>query len=312
MKEQVTYKVEKNQPKVVVIGSINMDMVTRATRFPKKGETISGVSFDQLPGGKGANQAVACARLGAAVSMVGAVGNDPTGKVLLKQLEDEKINTDWIQVIDNETTGMAQITVAEEDNQIIIVPGANFAITRSQIDAAKAVIQAADLIILQLEVPLEIVEYTAEVAAGFGVKVILNPAPAQPLSDTLLSNVDYLTPNETELMYLTKQSSVKEGMDSFLKEGVQGVIVTLGSEGVQYIEKGDTASSAVKGRLVEVVDTTGAGDTFNGALAYKLAGGANVTDAIEFANVAAGLSIMRFGAQTGMPTFAEVQEVMNT
>ncbi len=303
---------ETNQPKVVVIGSINMDMVTRATRFPKKGETISGVSFDQLPGGKGANQAVACARLGAAVSMVGAVGNDPTGKVLLKQLEDEKINTDWIQVIDNETTGMAQITVAEEDNQIIIVPGANFAITKSQIDAAKAVIQAADLIILQLEIPLEIVEYTAEVAAGFGVKVILNPAPAQPLNDILLSNVDYLTPNETELMYLTKQTSVKEGMDSLLKEGVQGIIVTLGSEGVQYIEKGDTASSAVKGRLVEVVDTTGAGDTFNGALAYKLAGGANVTDAIEFANVAAGLSIMRFGAQTGMPTFAEVQEVMNT
>lgn len=303
---------ETNQPKVVVIGSINMDMVTRATRFPKKGETISGVSFDQLPGGKGANQAVACARLGAAVSMVGAVGNDPTGKVLLKQLQDEKINTDWIQVIENETTGMAQITVAEEDNQIIIVPGANFAITKSQIDAAKAVIQAADLIILQLEIPLEIVEYTAEVAAGFGVKVILNPAPAQPLSDTLLSNVDYLTPNETELMYLTKQTSVKEGMDSLLKEGVQGVIVTLGSEGVQYIEKGDTASSTVKGRLVEVIDTTGAGDTFNGALAYKLAGGSNVTDAIEFANVAAGLSIMRFGAQTGMPTFAEVQEVMNT
>lgn len=303
---------ETNQPKVVVIGSINMDMVTRATRFPKKGETISGVSFDQLPGGKGANQAVACARLGAAVSMVGAVGNDPTGKVLLKQLEDEKINTDWIQVIENETTGMAQITVAEEDNQIIIVPGANFAITKSQIDAAKAVIQAADLIILQLEIPLEIVEYTAEVAAGFGVKVILNPAPAQPLSDTLLSNVDYLTPNETELMYLTKQTSVKEGMDSLLKEGVQNVIVTLGSEGVQYIEKGYAASRAVKGRLVEVVDTTGAGDTFNGTLAYKLAGGANVADAIEFANAAAGLSIMRFGAQTGMPTFAEVQEVMNT
>ncbi|MGN7312542.1 ribokinase [Alkalicoccobacillus gibsonii] len=303
---------ETNQPKVVVIGSINMDMVTRATRFPKKGETISGVSFDQLPGGKGANQAVACARLGAAVSMVGAVGNDPTGKVLLKQLQDEKINTDWIQVIENETTGMAQITVAEEDNQIIIVPGANFAITKSQIDEAKAVIQAADLIILQLEIPLEIVEYTAEVAAGFGVKVILNPAPAQPLSDALLSNVHYLTPNETELMYLTKQTSVKEGMDSLLKEGVQGVIVTLGSKGVQYIEKEDAISRAVKGRLVEVVDTTGAGDTFNGALAHKLAGGANVADAIEFANAAAGLSIMRFGAQTGMPTFAEVQEVMNT
>ncbi|MFK3936077.1 ribokinase [Alkalihalobacillus sp. NPDC078783] len=299
-----------NQPKIVVIGSINMDMVTRADRFPKKGETISGGSFDQLPGGKGANQAVACARLGASVSMIGAVGDDPTGSVLLQQLQDEQINTDWVHVMNNETTGIAQITVAEEDNQIIIVPGANFAITKAQIDAAKSVIEAADLVLIQLEIPMDIVEYAAEVASGLGVNVILNPAPAQALNDTLLSHVDYLTPNETELMHLTNQTSLKEGMETLLKEGLQGVIVTLGGEGVQYMVQGNSDSKVVKGRLVEVVDTTGAGDTFNGALAYKLAGGANITDAIVFANAAAGLSVMRFGAQTGMPTLDEVRGVL--
>lgn len=299
-----------NQPKVVVIGSINMDMVTRVDRFPKKGETISGGSFDQLPGGKGANQAVACARLGATVSMVGAVGDDPTGKSLLQQLQDENIQTDWIQVMKNETTGIAQITVAEEDNQIIIVPGANFAITKSHIDAAKEVIQAANLVVIQLEIPMDIVEYAAEVSANLGAKVILNPAPAHKLHDTLLSHVDYLTPNETELMHLTQQTSVTEGINALLRDGLQGVIVTLGGEGVQYMEKGNAEPKVVKGRSVEVVDTTGAGDTFNGALAYKLASGADITNAIEFANAAAGLSVMRFGAQTGMPTLNEVEEVL--
>lgn len=287
-----------------------MDMVTRADRFPKKGETISGGSFYQLPGGKGANQAVACARLGATVSMVGAVGDDATGKILLQQLQDENIQTDWIQVMKNETTGIAQITVAEEDNQIIIVPGANFSITKSHIDAAKEVIQAADLVVIQLEIPMDIVEYAAEVSSGFGAKVILNPAPAHKLHDTLLSHVDYLTPNETELMHLTQQTSVTEGINALLRDGLQGVIVTLGSEGVQYMEKEDEESKVVKGRSVEVVDTTGAGDTFNGALAYKLASGADITNAIEFANAAAGLSVMRFGAQTGMPTLNEVKEVL--
>ncbi|MCM2675776.1 ribokinase [Alkalicoccobacillus plakortidis] len=299
-----------NKPKVVVIGSINMDMVTRSSRFPQKGETISGESFDQLPGGKGANQAVAAARLGAEVSMIGAVGDDHSGQALLKHLQDEQIDTSFVQILQGQTTGMAQITVSEEDNQIIIVPGANFALTKEHIDAAKDIIQSADIVVLQLEIPLEIVEHAAQIAAESAVKVILNPAPApaERLNESLLQAVHYITPNETELAHMTEQSNVELGIEDLLKEKVDAVVVTLGSEGVRFKQKGDIVTGFVQGRDVEVIDTTGAGDTFNGALSYCLASGIELAEAIEFANDAAGLSVTKFGAQTGMPTLTEVRK----
>ncbi|WP_306982650.1 ribokinase [Alkalicoccobacillus murimartini] len=302
-----------NQPNVVVIGSINMDMVTKSNRFPKKGETITGQSFHQLPGGKGANQAVAVARLGAKVTMVGAVGDDSTGQAMIKKLNEEQIDTSYVQILKKNTTGMAQITVSEQDNQIIIVPGANHALTREHIDAAKEVIQSADIVVLQLEIPLDIVEYAAELASAVGGKVILNPAPAPsaPLSKKLLQNISYVTPNETELAEMTGQTNVELGMNELLlNESVPTVIVTLGSEGVGFKQKEDLLTRYVKGQHVEVLDTTGAGDTFNGALSYCLAQGIELAQSIEFANAAAGLSVTKFGAQSGMPTLTEVKETM--
>ncbi|TSB48429.1 ribokinase [Alkalicoccobacillus porphyridii] len=294
------------KPKVVVVGSINMDMVTKSSRFPKKGETITGVGFDQFPGGKGANQAVAAARLGADVTMIGAVGNDHTGQALLEHLKKEKINTDFINVHQTVSTGMAQITVAEEDNHIIIVPGANHAISKEQIESAVDVIKEADIMLLQLEIPLEMVEYAASVATQFGVKVILNPAPAQELPGELIELCHYITPNETELTELTGETDIIKGTQKLLSASVDAVVVTLGSMGASYRRAKDNENTNIVGIHAEVVDTTGAGDTFNGALAVALAEDSELEKAVPFANAAAALSVTKFGAQSGMPTAQEM------
>lgn len=293
-------------PSIVVIGSLNMDMVTKSSRFPIKGETIAGESFQQLPGGKGANQAVAAARLGGQVTMIGAVGRDITGTVLLENLKQENINTDYV-TIEDETTGIAQITVSENDNQIIIVPGANYSLTKAHINDAREVINQADILIVQLEIPIEIIEYTIKIANKLRVPVILNPAPAVELSSEILAGVTYLTPNETELAFLAKHDKLEFGVESLLQRGVNTVVVTLGSEGVCYKKYQDEFPVRKKGFTAKVVDTTGAGDTFNGALAFKLASGSGLEEAVVFANKAASLSVMKFGAQSGMPTMDEMK-----
>lgn len=305
-----TYKqvnsMSAEQIKIVVVGSINMDMVTRSDRFPKKGETITGIDFSQLPGGKGANQAVACARLGAQVTMVGAVGSDHTGQALVEHLKQEQIDTTYIQVCPEVTTGMAQITVSEDDNHIIIVPGANHALTKEHIHAAEAQIKQADLMIVQLEVPLDIVQYAASLATEHGVKIILNPAPAQPLPQSLLKHIDYITPNETELVELTGEAEAQKGMNELISKSGGTVIVTLGSEGACFMQASEDGLTKVVGQKAKVVDTTGAGDTFNGALAVALAKESDLKKAVDFANHAAALSVTKFGAQSGMPTYQEV------
>lgn len=298
-----------NQPNIVVIGSLNMDMITKTYRFPKKGETIAGESFQQLPGGKGANQAVAAARLGGNVTMIGAVGEDSVGSALLNNLTLEKIHTNYVSIVKGETTGVAQITVSENDNQIIIIPGANSKLRKAHIDKARNSIKKADIIIIQQEIPIAIVEYSIEMANELGIPIILNPAPAVKLSSKLLEGVTYLTPNETELALLAEHDQLESGVDVLLQKGVKTLVVTLGSKGVSYKRHIKEPMIHVKGLEVKVADTTGAGDTFNGALAYKLASGASLEESVTFANKAASLSVTKFGAQLGMPTMEEMNSI---
>lgn len=285
-------------PKITVVGSINMDMVIQTDRAPGQGETVLGHGFQMIPGGKGANQAVAAARLGADVTMVGAVGDDPFADVLIRQLRKEGIHINNVEPVTYLATGVASIVLSEGDNRIIVAPGANAALNRAQIDRAKAAILDSDLVLMQLEIPLDIVEYVTGYCSGQGIPVLLNPAPAMPLSDELLAQVRYLTPNESE----------EEALRSHTACSDEQWIVTMGSRGVRYVEDGN--EQRVAGYKTEAVDTTGAGDTFNGALATELAKGSPLKEAIAFANAAAALSITRLGAQTGMPTADDVRAFM--
>lgn len=286
-------------PKITVIGSINMDLVIETDRMPKQGETLTGSHFSMIPGGKGANQAVAAARLGADVTMIGAVGRDPFGDELLKQLEKEKINIANVKPVTDRETGIAAITLADHDNSIIVVPGANHALTPEDLLSYETVIKNSDVVVLQLEIPIETVQKAAELARIHQVKVILNPAPIQNLPEGLLEAADFLTPNEHEFEAL----SVSEAYQSdVLKEKL---IITQGGNGTVYFEKGD--KQHVPAHKVDVVDTTGAGDAFNGGLAVKLAEGATRSEAIAFANAVGALAVTKFGAQAGMPTLEDVE-----
>ncbi|EIT83992.1 ribokinase [Fictibacillus macauensis ZFHKF-1] len=285
--------------KITVVGSINMDLVTISNKVPKMGETLLGQDFLSNPGGKGANQAVAAARLGADVKMVGAVGNDTFGKDLLRTLEKEKIDVSAVEEVDG-ASGTATILVSQGDNSIIVVPGANEQVTPDFVERHKDAIKDSDYVLLQLEIPVESVEKAVQIAKENDVKVILNPAPIQKLSDALLANVDYLTPNEHELELLV------EGRDK--KAILEKVIVTKGSEGLIYYEDGQEVS--VPAFSVEVKDTTGAGDTFNGAFATALSEGKSLKEACLFGNAAGALSTTKLGAQAGMPKKEAVQNLV--
>ena len=293
--------------KVTVIGSINMDLVTSTSRIPKVGETLIGDSFRTTPGGKGANQAVAAARLGADVTMIGAVGDDSFGETVVSNLTDHSVNTDNIIQVQGCSTGIASITLSDRDNSIIVVPGANNYITPDIIEKNEDQIKNSDILLLQLEIPLESVIRAVELAKKHNTPTILNPAPIQHLPMELLEMVDFLTPNEHEQTLLFAST---DGTEKQLEKLKEKCIVTKGSKGVMLYKNGE--SIEIPGIQVEAIDTTGAGDSFNGALAFSLCEGDKIEDACRFANVVGAISVTKFGAQTGMPTTKEVEEFLKT
>ncbi len=283
--------------RVVVVGSINMDLVTLAPRFPAPGETILGERFLTVHGGKGANQAVAAARLGAEVTLVGAVGDDAFGDQLREGLAREHVQLDHLARIADCSSGTASITVAEGDNHIVVVPGANAHVTPSQIERARPAFEHADAILVQMEIPLESVEATLRLGQRVGKPVILNPAPAQPLPIEWLKLARYLTPNQHELAILLGAGAGEDFL-SLMTRSPAPLVLTRGSDGAWFREDGEPVHQC--GFKVEVTDTTGAGDTFNAALAVFLHEG--LPTAVRKACAAAALSVTRLGAQGGMPS----------
>ncbi|NDL66794.1 ribokinase [Anaerotalea alkaliphila] len=292
--------------KVSVVGSINMDMTVVAERIPLKGETVHGSEIHHIPGGKGANQAVAMAKLGAQVEMFGCVGDDETGKNLLENLKSVGVETSHIMVVENIPTGIAFITVGEDDNAIVVVPGANGMVDKAYVDRIRGPLLESDIVLLQQEIPMETVEYVVDLCARHQVKVVLNPAPAVPLKKETIEKATYLTPNEHEaaILFGTELST-----EELLKRYPGKLLITQGSKGVSACLEDGTVV-LVPARKAHVVDTTGAGDTLNGAFTLRIAMGADLKSALEYANVAASLSTERFGAQGGMPTDGEVRKAM--
>lgn len=292
--------------KISVVGSINMDMTVTTERIPKKGETLAGKDLHYIPGGKGANQAVAMARLGADVEMFGCVGNDANGVELLRKLQTEGVKTEHIRIVDGIPTGLALITVGENDNTIVIIAGANGKVDKDYVDSISEELKKSDLIVLQHEIPIETVEYLVEFCNDNGIDVLLNPAPASPLKKEIIDKVSYLSPNEHEAKILFGENNNEE----LLKKYAEKLFITLGSRGVTTcLKTGEIL--VVPARPAKVADTTGAGDTLNGAFAVKIAEGAGIAEALRFANVAASLSTEKFGAQGGMPTREEVMRELN-
>ncbi|HDR4859334.1 ribokinase [Bacillus cereus] len=292
-------------PNIAVVGSISMDLVAVSKKRPKAGETVIGEAFHTIPGGKGANQAVAAARLGANVAMVGAVGNDDYGTVVRKNLENERIFIDYVVPVTDRTTGIAHIVLAEEDNSIVIVQGANALVNKSVVDRSKDLLVKADMVVLQLEIPLETVKYVLAICEEHNIPVMLNPAPAQVLSEEILEKATYITPNEHECRIVL--DDFKSPIEDLLAKYPNKLLMTEGSNGVRF--HNGTEIVHVPSIAVDVVDTTGAGDTFNGALAVALSEGETLQKAIRFANIAGGLSVTKLGAQGGMPTRDRVREV---
>lgn len=290
--------------KLAVVGSINMDVTVCVERMPKKGETLLGDSLSYIPGGKGANQAVAMARLGAEVWMFGCVGADGNGEAVLKNLQEQGVHTEYVQVLQEEPTGIALITVGENDNTIIVVAGANGRVDKEYAERICSNLDDFDMVIMQQEIPPETVEFVADYCARKGIQVTLNPAPARKISEELIEKVTYLTPNEHEAGLIFGEG--KE-IKMLLQQYPEKLIVTQGSRGVIVgMRSGEIIQ--IPAKQVDVVDTTGAGDTFNGAFCVRISKGDSMKEALRFANTAAGISTEKFGAQTGMPTEAEVLE----
>ena len=292
--------------KIGVVGSINMDMTVKAERIPLKGETLKGWDLQYIPGGKGANQAVAMAMLGAEVEMFGCVGDDAAGESLVKNLRDTGVETGHIKVVPGVPTGLAMITVGENDNTIIVVAGTNDHVDIDYVNEVKDSILECEIVLLQHEIPQETVEYVISFCADNGVKVVLNPGPARPVKQEILEKVTYLTPNEHEAVILFGKDISFEEM---MKRYPEKLVITQGSRGVSTCLKSGEVI-LVPARKSNVVDTTGAGDTLNGAFTVAVTEGKGIADALAFANTAAGLSTEKFGAQGGMPTLEEVRSAM--
>lgn len=297
---------------IVIVGSLNMDFVAQMEKLPKPGETISGHSFQMLPGGKGANQAYAVGRLGGSGKMLGRVGGDVFGQRLKANLESVGIDVSGVLTSSGETTGVAVILVsAGGQNQIVVIPGANGSFSPEDLKSRSEAIREGFLL-MQLESPLETVELAAALGAARNIVTILDPAPARPLSSSLLKNVDLLTPNESEALTLLGRQgstiSLEEAPQiakALLKLGPRHVILKMGENGAWLADK--SGSRHFPTRKVRPVDTTAAGDTFNGALAVSLAEGKPLEEAIPFANCAAAIAVTRLGAQTSIPARGEVE-----
>jgi len=300
------------RPHIVVVGSSNTDMVVKTRRIPGVGETVVGGQFVMAAGGKGANQAVAAARLGAEVAFVTKVGRDMFGDQAIAGYRAEAITTDHIFRDASHATGIALILVDDQGNNLIsVASGANHALTTAEVEQAAEQIRAADAVMLQLEIPLEVVQCVAALAARAGVPVILDPAPAPdlPLPGSLLGHVTYLTPNESEASQLTgvaveDESSARQAAQVLLEQGARNVVVTLGPKGA-LVAAGDE-TLFVPARAVEARDSTAAGDAFNGGLAVALAEGQSIGDAVRQASLVAAVSVTRMGAQPSLPTREEI------
>lgn len=299
-----------HKTKIVVIGSCNTDMVVKANRLPVPGETILGGTFYMNPGEKGANQAIAAARLGAEVTLISKVGYDLFGLQAMEIYKTEKINTDFIFTDQKNPSGVALISVDSfGENSIIVAPGASRSLSKEDIDKAKEKIKEADIILMQLEIPLETVEYAAVIANKYGKKVILNPAPASTLSDIFLQNVHIILPNRIEAEMLsgikvTDAESAHRAAQAIGEKGIENVIITLGKDGA-YVKEKDTYT-LIPSKQVETIDTTGAGDVFCGAFSVYLAEQHSISESVQFANAAAALAVTRIGAQSAIPYKKEV------
>lgn len=296
---------------VVVIGSLNADLVVKSPRFPQPGETISGGDLQIIPGGKGANQAVAAARQGADVAMVGRVGSDSFGPFLVDNLKVNQVDTAHV-LADDSATGTAIIVVdAKGQNSIVLSPGANGKVSLNDVDSAPD----AKVLLLQFEIPMEVVLHAAKRYKGKGTTVILNPAPAREILPELLANVDILIPNESELSLLTGMNvndaaSAETAAKKILKQGVKTVIVTLGSKGALLVtntQVSGTQVTKVDTYKVEVVDTTAAGDAFIGGFASALLSGKSLEDSVRHGCACGALATTKFGAQPSLPTKEEVE-----
>ena len=296
---------------IIVIGSSNTDMVIKSAHLPAPGETILGGEFFMNPGGKGANQAVAAAKLGGEVVFVAKVGDDIFGQEAVQGFKNEGIDTDYIVVDPRNPSGVATIMVDDQgENCIAVASGANGTLSPADIDKALARIDAADVLLMQLETPIPTIDYAASAGSEKWKTVILNPAPAQALSDDLLAKLDVITPNETEAEILTgikveNTSDAEKAALALREKGVGTVIITLGSQGAFVVA--DSFTGMVPVRKVNAVDTTAAGDTFNGALAVGMANGLPIEAAVEFANKAASVSVTRLGAQASAPRLEELE-----
>jgi len=290
--------------RVIVVGSINMDVVALAPRHPAKGETVLGTALRFAPGGKGANQAVAAARLKAPTDLVGRLGRDDFGDSLLAFLAAEKVGTAGVRQLDDVATGTALIVVGDDgDNTIVAVPGANHAMTPADADAVS--VDVDDIVVVQYELPLEVTYAALSRGRRNGARTILNPAPALTAPPEMLRLADFVVVNETELAFFAGRSEVATGLRDLRQRADQVVIATLGADGAIALI-GDKEVH-VRGREVPVVDTTGAGDCFVGALASALCSWADTEEAVHFANLAASFAVQRFGAGTGMPALADLE-----
>jgi ribokinase len=300
---------------IVVVGSINMDLVARTPRIPLAGQTLIGSGFDTTPGGKGANQAVAAARLGYPVQMVGMVGaarQDAFGQPLIDSLAAAGVGTEAVERVAG-PSGVASILVADSgENSIIVIPGANAKFTPAAVDQHAALIRSAGMVLSQLELPLDTVGHHLAFCAQAGVPVMLDPAPAAPLPDETWPRLAWFTPNETEAaLYLGETLAPEEGAKRLLARGLKGVVLKRGGEGA-YVATTEGKAAWVKPFHVEAVDTVGAGDCFNGAFAVALLEGKDPWAAARFASAAAAISVTRRGAQASMPNRAEVDEFLRT
>ena len=297
--------------KICVIGSIGYDLTTYMYKFPKAGETIVGKKFIQNPGGKGDNQVIASARVGGDVTFIGAVGDDNYGELLKKNLEENKVKT-HMKIVPNMSSQIATILIDESgENRIVIVPGANNFVDKKQIDDNFGIIKECDIILMQLEIPMETVEYVVDKFYELNKIIILNPAPGAELSDNIIKKCTYLTPNENEIGLITKMpydtiDNIKSAAKCLFDKGAQNVLVTLGEKGAYLKNKNDDI--IIPTLKVKALDTTGAGDCFNGVFAACLAMGKNAIEAIKYANVASSISVTRSGAVPSLPYKNEVDE----